>query len=317
MSYLIRSTKPVLLGGGQDLLRWIDSGGPVDRHLALQRLRQGWAAFWFERHAEITARQCATITLPTKMVFIVGLWRSGSTVLHRLLTDATGWATPRTWQCFRPADFLLAPAPRARQESRPMDEGLVGTFTPQEDEFAALLIGERSLYRAFIDPRRLDELTDLLYQWKSLDPAAPPLSGRWEIFLKAVSQGRPGPLLLKSPNHTFRLPWLASRFPEAQFVWLTRPKKDVLPSNWRMWSAMIQRYGLWQAEARFLETFLENAIKSHDEIFESAQATLSERIHVVTFEEVMGADSRVVSRLLEELDGRLVNGNAPSCSPPG
>src|SRR6266403_127459 len=100
MSYLIRSTKPVLLGGGQDLLRWIDSGGPVDRHLALQRLRQGWAAFWFEHHAEITARQCATITLPTKMVFIVGLWRSGSTVLHRLLTDATGWATPRTWQCF-------------------------------------------------------------------------------------------------------------------------------------------------------------------------------------------------------------------------
>jgi hypothetical protein len=107
---------------------------------------------------------------------------------------------------------------------------------------------------------------------------------------------------------------LASRFPEAQFVWLTRAKKDVLPSNWRMWSAMIQRYGLWQAEAPLLERFLENAIRSHDEIFESAQATLSERIHVVTYEEVIGANLRVVSRLLEELGGRL--GKAPSCSPP-
>src|SRR5271156_4264092 len=183
-------TRPVLLRGGPDLLRWIEAGGPVDRRLSFQHSRQAWAAFWFERYAEITARRCATLTLPTKMVFIVGLWRTGSTALHRLLADATGWATPRTWQCFRPADFLLAPAPRGRQASRPMDEGLIGTFTPQEDEFAALLIGEPSLYRAFIDPRRLDELMDLFRQWQqpSLDLAAPPLSNRWEIFLKAVSQ---------------------------------------------------------------------------------------------------------------------------------
>lgn len=296
--------RPVLLPGGQDLLHWIESGGPVDRHLALQNLRLSWAAYWFERYAEITARRCATFALPSKMVFIVGLWRTGSTVLHRLLADATGWVTPRTWQCFRPADFLLTPPPRGRQVVRPMDQGLIGTSSPQEDEFAALLIGERSLYRAFIDPRRLNELADLLHQWEgSSDSAARPLSDRWEVFLKSVSQGTPGPLLLKSPNHTFRLPWLARRFPEAQFIWLMRSTQDVLASNWRMWSAMIQRYGLWQAESQLLEDFLEQAIRSHDEVFEWARGTLSDRIHVVAFDDVINDELRVVSELLEKLGG--------------
>ena len=296
--------KPVLLPGGQGLLDWIESGGSVDRHLAFQSLRLGWAAFWFERYAEVTARRCATFALPSKMVFIVGLWRTGSTVLHRLLADATGWATPRTWQCFRPADFLLTPSPRGRQVARPMDEGLISTSSPQEDEFAALLIGEQSLYRAFIDPRRLNELTDLLNQWElSSDSPGRPLSDRWEVFLKAVSQGTPGPLLLKSPNHTFRLPWLARRFPESQFIWLTRSTQDVLASNWRMWSAMIQRYGLWQAESQLLEDFLEQAIRSHNEVFEWARSTLRDRIHIVAFDHVIGDESRVVSELLEKLGG--------------
>jgi hypothetical protein len=56
----------------------------------------------------------------------------------------------------------------------------------------------------------------------------PPRQGRcadqWtrRAFLKAVIAQAPGPLLLKSPTHTFRLPWIAERFPDAQFIWLIR-----------------------------------------------------------------------------------------------
>jgi hypothetical protein len=245
---------PVLMRGGRELLQWIEAGGPTDRSPPLWHARLRWAAFWFDRLAEVTKSRCATITLPDKMVFIVGLWRCGSTVLHQELAQATGGATPRTWQCFNPADFLLNPVPQERHVSRPMDQGVIGTFTPQEDEFAALLLGEDSLYRAFIDPRRLEQLTELLSQWKTCEAAAiPPLSAKWETFLKSVASLNPGPMLIKSPNHTFRLPWLAKRFPEAQFVSLTRPVDDVLKSNRRMWTSMMQRYALWQCEAQGLD----------------------------------------------------------------
>jgi hypothetical protein len=158
--------RTVLFNGGDCLRAWIESGGPPARPVILRRFRLHWSAFWFERYASMTARKCSTAPLPSDPTFILGLWRTGSTILHRLLADATHWTTPRTWQCFRPADFLLAVPPRQRQVRRPMDEGYIETFSPQEDEFAALLLGEPSLYRVFIDPRRIDELIVHLEQWR-------------------------------------------------------------------------------------------------------------------------------------------------------
>jgi hypothetical protein len=300
--------RPVLFNGGVRLREWIEAGGSPARPTVLGGFRLRWSGFWFERYAAVTARKCGGTALPRNPIFIVGLWRTGSTVLHRLLADATQWTTPRTWQCFRPAAFLLAPPPRQRHVHRLTDDGHIGTFSPQEDEFAALLLGEPSLYRAFIDPRRLGELTNLLEQWREpSDTEVEPLSDRWETFLKGVASQAPvRRLLLKSPNHTFRLPWLADRFPDAQFIWLTRPVPDVLASNRRMWTAMIERYGLWHHDPAGLEAFLQAAIRNHDELLDWAHGALSERIHVVTFQEVIRDGPNLVSRLLGKLGARNV-----------
>jgi hypothetical protein len=73
-----------------------------------------------------------------------------------------------------------------------MDEGYIGTYSPQEDEFAALLLGEPSLYRAFIDPRRIDELTEMLEVAQphvSLAMACQTVSGR-AVHLANASDSR-------------------------------------------------------------------------------------------------------------------------------
>ena len=171
-----------------------------------------------------------------------------------------------------------------------------------------MLLGDPSLYRAFIDPRRIDELTVHLEQWReSIDTEVKPLSERWETFLKAVLVQTPGPLLLKSANHIFRLPWLAKRFPEARFIWLTRPTPDVLASNRHMWTTMIERYGLWRHSPAALEAFLRTAIRNHDELLDWARGALSDRIHLVMFQEVMQDRANLVSRLLERLGTRFVS----------
>jgi hypothetical protein len=185
-----------------------------------------------------------------------------------------------------------------------MDAGRIGTFSPQEDEFAALLLGEPSLYRVFIDPRRIDQLGGLLLSWRrqmgqQQDEA--PLSHGWETFLKAVLAHSPGPLLLKSPNHTFRLPWLAQRFPGARFIWLTRAADDVLASNRRMWTSMMERYSLWSHDPVNLEAFLIKAIENHDELLNWARHTLSDRLYMVKFDEVMNDPSNLVRRLVRQL----------------
>jgi hypothetical protein len=187
-----------------------------------------------------------------------------------------------------------------------MDAGLIDTFSVQEDEFAALLLGETSTYRAFIDPRRFDELAVLLDEWKTCANAPrPPLSVRWETFLRAVLNDAPGRLLLKSPTHTFRLPWLAMRFPKAQFVWLTRPLPDVLESNRRMWAAMVGRYGQWRLDTVNLDHFLHRAIQNHNEILEWARSAVPERLYIASFDEVVQDPINLTARIVEFCGGRL------------
>jgi hypothetical protein len=291
---------PVALRGGLTLSAWIEAGGSPQRRVRLRNLQHRWFGFWFERYAQMTAQRCAAVALPDDPVFIVGLWRTGSTTLHEALSNASGWTTPRTWQCFQPAAFALTSPPTYQQVVRPMDAGRISTFSAQEDEFAALLLGETSAYRGFIDPRRFDELEILLDEWKTCAKAAvPPLSVRWETFLRAVLNDAPGRLLLKSPTHTFRLPWLAVRFPRARFVWLTRALPDVLESNRRMWAAMVDRYGHWQMDPVKLESFLQRAIRNHDEILEWARGAIPDRLCLVSFNEVVPDPTKLIARIVE------------------
>jgi hypothetical protein len=294
---------PAPLCGGRELSAWIEQGGTPQRPLKFRALRHRWSAWWFDQYARLAAQKCAHVPLPDDPIFIVGLWRTGSTVLHGALADATGWTTPRTWQCFRPAEFPLMSPPPVRQVGRPMDAGVIETLSPQEDEFAALLLGEPSTYRAFIDPRRLSELGALLENWRR--PAAAqrvPLSSRWECFLRAVLARSPGRLLLKSPNHTFRLPWLAERFPRSRFIWLIRRRADVLESNRHMWTAMIEKYGQWHLDPVTLASFLELALENHDDLLDWARSTLADRLHVAAFDDVIHRREHLLGEILEHFE---------------
>jgi omega-hydroxy-beta-dihydromenaquinone-9 sulfotransferase len=234
------------------------SGGRLPRQHLRTAARLRWHAHWFELNWQTEARRLASAPPPVDPVFIVGLWRSGTTALHELLAACTQWTTPRTWQCFRPSTcFLTAPPADEVVAYRPMDEGRISTHTPQEDEFALLLLGEPSAYRGFIDPRRLRDCGERL--WSGNEGTLE----RWQDFLRGLAAGAPGSrLLLKSPNHTFRLPLLRGRFPGARFLWIGRHTGEVLASNARMWRAMIDLYGLWDCPAGTLEGFLQDMVRA-------------------------------------------------------
>lgn len=292
---------PVLLAGAPSLADWIRAGGPPERRVRLLNARLAWQGWWFERHLAMSAARLPPAPLPDDPVFIVGFWRTGSTLLHSRLAAATGWTTPLTWQCFRPSSLLLHAPTRSASVSRPMDQGVISTFSPQEDEFAALLLGEPSLYRNFIDPRRLDDAHALLRGWNNQSSAEPALSSRWENFVRSVLTLSPGRLLLKSPNHTFRLPWLAARFPNARFVWLTRPKAALLSSNRSMWLSMMARYGLWSANTRALDQLLHQALVTHDDIKDWAQRALADRLITVDFQDILNDTDQLTEQLTHAL----------------
>lgn len=249
-----------LLYGGRGLTEWILAGGRPDTPPFAHRARLRWQASWFEFNWRTASARLQSQPLPADPVFIVGPWRSGTTALHELLAAATQWPTPQTWQCFNPSTcFLVKAAPRAATIARPMDAGIISSRSPQEDEFATLLLGEDSVYRGFIDPRRLPECAAQL--WSADDKTDLSSLSRWQIFLRGVAAGsEPRRLLLKSPNHTFRMVALRRCFPRAQFIWMGRRSQEVVASNLKMWRAMMERYALWSCPPGVLEAFLQAAL---------------------------------------------------------
>src|SRR5579871_5037380 len=97
------SRVPTPLVGAPALADWLRAGGRPARRSFGQATRLRWGAYWFEQNWRTSMGRLEGAPLPEDPVFILGIWRSGTTVLHELVTACTQWATPRTWQCFNPS----------------------------------------------------------------------------------------------------------------------------------------------------------------------------------------------------------------------
>lgn len=295
---------PRLLPGQRDLAQWILEGGQSIRAPWAWRAQLRWHAWWFERLARQQSRRLEQPSPRHAPVFVLGFWRSGTTLLHEWLAALPGHAAPATWQCFNPASFLLTGAPGAAAAGmqRPMDAGWISPHSPQEDEFALLLQGAPSLYRGFIDPRRLPDLARELLDSRQAQGQEPWVAA-WLEFLAGVEQQAQGRrLVLKSPNHVFRLPAIEQAFPGAPWVWIGRPAAEVWHSNLRMWRTMADTYGLWPVPEGKIEAFLEACMARYVAVLDAAVAALPVgRVLWVDFEELYGEPSALWPRLAAKL----------------
>ena len=181
-------------------------------------------------------------------LFLVGHWRSGTTLLHELLALDRGFAAPTTHACFNPHHFLLArhrtPAPA--RVLRPSGDLAVSPDSPQEEEFALLCMGAVSPYEAFMFPAALAEIEAL----SDPDRFEPARAGAWDSamswMLRATvyASGADRRPLIKSPTNSFRVRRLAELFPGAAFVRLVREPCAVFASTLGMWRSMWARYAL-------------------------------------------------------------------------
>ena len=93
----------------------------------------------------IYSRRWNRAPLTDAPVFILGHWRSGTTLLHNLLASDPQFAAPNLYQVSFPTHFLLSEwwlAPCTSwllPETRPMDDIPHGWSVPSEDEIALLL----------------------------------------------------------------------------------------------------------------------------------------------------------------------------------
>jgi hypothetical protein len=297
---------PAFLPAGRSLAAWLNAapsrGAPRARLWAYR-----WKAYFFDANwrRQETLYPVARFEGEggRKLIFVMGFWRSGTTLLHELLALGAQVAAPRTWQCMNPSAFRIAGAPKTgRSVSRPMDKVLVDALSPQEDEFALLARGAPSIYRAWLDPRRWQESLLALEQdtWLRLPESA--WLADWRTFLGWCMTDGATHLVIKSPNHLFRLRALRRVWPQARLVWTLRDPANMWHSNRKMWQAMMAMYGLWPGRSEQLDLLLFKAMTEYADTLRWAADTLdSETVIYLDFAR-LGADAAGV---LERVTQRL------------
>ncbi len=177
-------------------------------------------------------------------IFILGHWRSGTTLLHELMVADTRFASPTTYQCFAPWHFLISEWAFVRfgnfliPKKRPMDEMEAGWQLPQEDEFALMNLGVPTPYLRIAFPHATPpalEFLDMQVDEQQLKHWRDNFS--WFIRALTVRHAHKR-LILKSPPHTGRVAELLKLFPRAKFVHLTRDPRKLFYSTLRLWQSL-------------------------------------------------------------------------------
>jgi hypothetical protein len=198
----------------------------------------------------IYGRAIRKVELTAPPIFILGHWRTGTTLLHELMICDERFGFPTTYQCMDPSHFLLTERIFSRvfwflmPSKRPMDNVKTGFDRPQEDEFAMCMLGAGSPYRTIAFPNHPPQCQEYL----DLEMVSREGLRHWKQtfleFLKRVTYKTRKRLVLKSPPHTARIKVLQEMFPGARFIHIVRDPFVVYPSTIKLWQTLYTTHGL-------------------------------------------------------------------------
>jgi hypothetical protein len=171
-------------------------------------------------------------------VFVTGLLRSGTTLVHNLLALHPGLRAPALWELMNPVGERADGAAYER---------LADAAQSYVDEYYRVAPDLPKVH--FLDARRPDEchrltgntFTTMVYEMRYRVPAYAdwlaatdhaPAYQFHRAQLRAILWRRPGgPAVLKDPFHLWQLPALVGAYPDARIVQLHRDPVQTVPST--------------------------------------------------------------------------------------
>ena len=226
-------------------------------------------------------------------VFILGHWRSGTTLLHNLLALDDRLAYPNLYEVFFPHTFLSTEDQRTGlvapliPRTRAFDNVAQGLDMPNEDEFATAAASLCSPYLWWAFPRNAAKYE----QYLSFRDAPPADVERWKAaflrFLKKLTLRYERPLLLKSPPHTARVAMLAALFPGAKFVHVHRDPLIVFRSTLHLNDVLSKSLGFQSPDpADRDEAVIRRYRDMHDAYFDDRAAVPEGDLHEIAFHDL-------------------------------
>jgi hypothetical protein len=243
---------------------------------SLSVLNSGFAAM----QSLCYGRKIREVEIKHPPIFIIGHWRSGTTLLHEYMIQDKQFAFADTYSCFAPRHFLLSRrfmepwVSFLMPKKRPMDNMAAGLDRPQEDEFALCAMGMPSPYVNIIYPNNPPIDPEFL----TLKDVSPEQRQAWldglEYFLRSLTVAENKCVVFKSPPHTARIAAILERFPDARFVHIHRNPYTLYASTFNLWMQLAVVHGLQRPSGKQYETRI-------FEMFEEMYAAFAEDIKLL------------------------------------
>ncbi len=174
-------------------------------------------------------------------VFIIGFWRSGTTLLHNLLCLDPDAAYTTTFQTVFPhlvltQSWWLKPLTnRFLPLRRPYDNVRMDMDYPQEEDFGMMNIQPVTIYKFFLFPAEFDRIIEEELFTGNLSPEK---LNQWKkayrsMIAKAMYNTGGTRYIGKNPCHLTRTGLLKEMFPDAKFIFIHRHPYEVIESLYR------------------------------------------------------------------------------------
>jgi hypothetical protein len=256
----------------------------------------------------IYGRRVARTQIDRPPIFIIGHWRTGTTLLHEFLALDERHVGPSTYECMEPNHFLLTEGlfsrwlPFFSLSVRPMDNMPAGFDRPQEDEFALCNLGLPSPYLTVAFPNHPPQFEEYL----DLEGISPRAMATWKAkfltFLKELTFKHNKRLVLKSPTHSCRIKTLLEMFPDARFVHIVRDPYVVFPSTVNLWKSLYLTFGLQRPTFQGLEEHvLKTFVRMYDKIEEGKGLIDFDRFYEVRYEDLVSDPVGEMGKLYDHL----------------
>lgn len=188
-------------------------------------------------------------------VFILGHWRSGTTLLHQLISHDPQFCFLDFGQIVAPNDilgwiqnFYRFVISYVLPSDRGYDRVKLDLDTPQEEEIALAGLNPFSYYRAYYFPQQMRRHFAQSVLFEDVEPREREDFGHAYLTLvKMLSLSRGGRRpLLKNPSSTARLALLKEVFPGAKFVYIHRNPYEVFCSSLSRYPRLLAAFA-WQS----------------------------------------------------------------------
>ncbi|NHJ46435.1 MAG: sulfotransferase [Asgard group archaeon] len=256
-------------------------------------------------------RKVKKTKVKTDPLFVIGHYRTGTTYLMTLLAydKSKGYCSnlegyvPHFFITFHGLAKKLIDA--SLPETRPMDDVVMGSDEPTEEEYAIGAMSKYGFYNGFIFPKKFKHFSKYnaiedhykekdVKKWRKV----------YETFVRKLTLKYKGRMLiLKNPTITYKIKLILKMYPNAKFVHLYRNPYTMYASTVRFFREVFAIYAVQTWKDEDLQQGIIDNYKEMYELFNETRKLIpKERIIDIKYEDFIKDPMSDLKRIYKDLD---------------